>query len=92
MARRRIHAVGIDLQNDFCCTPTNTPGEYEGTLAVPGARNSCDRFAALIRRNIDRITGMSFTLDCHHAFHIGNHTFWVNSKGEVLPMYAPVLC
>src|SRR5919109_1316016 len=58
----RIAAFGIDCQVGFC-----TPG---ASLFVPGAVEDTQRTLAWLYSNLEKITGLCFTLDTHRVFQI----------------------
>src|SRR6185295_8489583 len=58
----RIAAFGIDVQVGFC-----VPG---ASLFVPGAVEDTRRTVEWMYRNLDRITGMFFSMDTHRVFQI----------------------
>jgi nicotinamidase-related amidase len=70
----RIAAFGIDCQVGFC-----TPG---ASLFVPGAVDDTRRAIDWLYRNMDRITGLHFSLDTHRVFQIFHPAFWVDEKGN----------
>src|SRR5215211_7131177 len=70
----RIAVFGIDAQVGFC-----TPG---ASLFVPGAVEDMQRAIGFIYRNLDRITGLHFSMDTHRVFQIFHPIFWVDSKGH----------
>jgi len=69
-----LRIVGIDWQNDFVDT--------KGSLYVPGADQDAHRFAQMVLRLKDKITGIHATLDSHQLVHIAHPVWWVNSEGE----------
>lgn len=70
----RIAAFGIDCQVGFC-----TPG---ASLFVPGAVEDTRRTVDWLYRNLDKITGLHFSLDTHRVFQIFHPAFWVDSNGK----------
>ena len=64
----------IDCQNDFCLP--------SGALSVNGAVEDCNRIAAFIRKNVDKINHISLTLDSHHEIHIAHPCFWKDANGN----------
>lgn len=69
-----LRIVGIDWQNDFV--------DPKGSLYVNGADQDAHRFAQMILRLKDKITGIHATLDSHQLVHIAHPIWWINSKGE----------
>ena len=74
MDKTRIAAFGIDCQVGFC-----TPG---ASLFVPGAVEDTQRTLDWLYRNLDRITGLHFSLDTHRVFQIFHPAFWVDASGK----------
>lgn len=88
MAKRIVHLITIDPQNDFC-TPlapgadakTAVAGHTKGALVVAGADKDMERLGKFITKNGSRIEQVHCTLDSHQFIHIAHPGFWVNSKG-----------
>ncbi len=72
--RYRVAAFGIDCQVGFC-----TPG---ASLFVPGAVEDTQRVVRWLYRNLDRITGLHFSMDTHRIFQIFHPAWWVGEGGE----------
>ncbi len=72
--RFRIAAFGIDCQIGFC-----TPG---ASLFVPGAVEDTRRTVEWIYRNLDKITGMHFSMDTHRVFQIFHPAWWTDREGR----------
>lgn len=70
----RIAAFGIDVQIGFC-----VPG---ASLFVPGAVEDTRRTVEWIYRNIDRITGLHFSMDTHRVFQIFHPAWWTDVEGK----------
>lgn len=70
----RIAAFGIDVQVAFC-----TPG---ASLFVPGAVEDTRRTLRWLYANMDRITGLVFSLDTHRAFQIFHPAWWQDAEGR----------
>jgi nicotinamidase-related amidase len=70
----RIAAFGIDCQLGFC--------HPEGSLFVPGAVEDTGRAVEWIYRNLDRITGLHFSMDTHRVYQIFHPGWWVDKDGE----------
>lgn len=69
----KVAVFGIDCQVGFC-----TPG---ASLFVPGAVEDMQRAIAFIYRNLDKITGLHFSLDTHRVFQIFHPAWWTDSNG-----------
>jgi nicotinamidase-related amidase len=74
MARKSIHMLVIDPQNDFA--------DPKGTLFVPGADQDMQRLTALLTRIRSKIDDIHVTLDSHHLVHIANPIFFRDSNGD----------
>ena len=70
----RVAAFGIDCQIGFCL-----PG---ASLFVPGAVEDTRRAIGWIYRNIDKITGLHFSMDTHRVYQIFHPSWWVDSSGR----------
>ena len=70
----RIAAFGIDCQVGFC--------HPEASLFVPGAVEDTQRTLAWLYGNLDRITGLHFSMDTHRVFQIFHPAWWTDEKGE----------
>jgi nicotinamidase-related amidase len=70
----RIAAFGIDAQVGFC-----TPG---ASLFVPGAVEDTQRTLAWLYANLDRITGLHFSMDTHRVFQIFHPAWWIDAEGK----------
>lgn len=70
----RIAAFGIDVQVGFCL-----PG---ASLFVPGAVEDTRRAVEWIYRNVDRITGLHFSMDTHRVFQIFHPAWWIDAEGR----------
>lgn len=65
----------IDPQNDFC--------DIEGAaLPVAGANDDLQRLARFIEANVDRIDGITVTLDSHASVAVERTTFWLGSDDQ----------
>jgi nicotinamidase-related amidase len=76
---RRVALLLVDVQNTFCLP------EFELFVAGRsgrGAIEDCERIAAFLYRNLDRITQIVVTLDTHTAAQIFHPLFWVDEAGE----------
>jgi nicotinamidase-related amidase len=72
--RYRIAAFGIDCQIGFC-----VPG---ASLFVPGAVEDTRRASRWLYANLDKISGLHFSLDTHRAFQIFHPAWWTDSAGR----------
>lgn len=72
--KHRIAAFGIDCQIGFC-----TPG---ASLFVPGAVEDTQRTCDWIYRNLDRITGLHFSMDTHRVFQVFHPAWWTDRAGQ----------
>jgi nicotinamidase-related amidase len=70
----RIAAFGIDCQVGFC-----TPG---ASLFVPGAVEDMQRTLVWLYSNLDRLTGLLFSLDTHRTFQIFHPAWWTDRQGR----------
>ncbi|MBI2571060.1 MAG: nicotinamidase [Candidatus Schekmanbacteria bacterium] len=70
----RVAAFGIDCQVGFCA-----PG---ASLFVPGAVADTCRTIEWLYANIDRITGLCFSMDTHRVFQIFHPAWWVDKDGH----------
>jgi nicotinamidase-related amidase len=77
--RRRVHALLIDVQKDFCF-PEGTL--YVGGRSGTGAIDDSRRLAEFLYRNAAVITGITATFDTHHAHQIFFVSFWVDADGQ----------
>jgi nicotinamidase-related amidase len=80
--QKRIAAFGIDCQIGFC-----TPG---ASLFVPGAVEDTERTLRWLYTNIDKITGIHFSMDTHRIFQIFHPAWWVDEKGRNPPPMTPI--
>ncbi|MBS1153901.1 MAG: nicotinamidase [Myxococcaceae bacterium] len=78
----RIAAFGIDVQVGFC-----TPG---ASLFVPGAVEDTTRTVEWMYRNLDKISGLFFSMDTHRVFQIFHPAWWVDANGNHPPPLTPV--
>lgn len=70
----KIAAFGIDCQIGFC-----TPG---ASLFVPGAVEDTKRTASWLYRNLDKLTGLHFSMDTHRVYQIFHPAMWIASDGN----------
>lgn len=80
--RFRVAAFGIDTQIGFC-----TP---RGSLFVPGAVEDTTRALAWLYGNVDKITGLHFSLDTHRIFQIFHPAWWKDAEGNHPPPFTPI--
>lgn len=80
MAKKNVHLITIDPQNDFCVA--SGPAGEKGALVVAGAEQDMDRLGKFISKNKKRIEQIHCTIDSHQLVHIAHPPFWVNSKGQ----------
>lgn len=71
---QNIHMLIIDPQNDFC--------DPNGSLFVDHANEDMDRLAQFIERNVNKISQIHVTIDCHHIADVSHPLLWVNSSGQ----------
>ncbi len=69
----RVAAFGIDVQVGFC-----TPG---ASLFVPGAVEDTTRTVEWLYRNLDKLSGLFFSMDTHRMFQIFHPAWWIDEKG-----------
>ncbi|MBI2894189.1 MAG: nicotinamidase [Deltaproteobacteria bacterium] len=80
--RFKIAAFGIDVQVGFCA-----PG---ASLFVPGAAEDSERTLRWLYGNLDRITGLCFSMDTHRVFQIFHPSWWVDSNGQHPAPFTPI--
>lgn len=80
MSAKKIHILGIDVQNDFCGNGNN--GQFAGSLFVPGADIDAERIAAFINKYGKKIDDIHMTLDSHRVVQVFHPIFWSNDKGQ----------
>ena len=78
----RIAAFGIDAQIGFC-----TPG---ASLFVPGAVEDTQRTIDWLYGNIDKITGLHFSMDTHRLFQIFHPAWWIDASGKHPAPFTPI--
>jgi nicotinamidase-related amidase len=76
---RRTALLLIDVQNTFCLPEFEL---FVGGRSGRGATEDCERIAAFLYRNLDRITQVVATLDTHTAAQIFHPLFWVDATGQ----------
>lgn len=70
----RVAAFGIDAQVGFC--------QPNASLFVPGAVEDTKRTLSWLYRNIDKITGLHFSMDTHRVFQIFHPAWWTDREGK----------
>jgi len=80
--RYKIAAFGVDCQVGFC-----TPG---ASLFVPGAVEDMQRTLGWLYGNIDKITGLIFSLDTHRVFQIFHPAWWRDRQGRPPEPFTPI--
>src|SRR5258706_7905449 len=78
----RIAAFGIDCQIGFC-----TPG---ASLFVPGAVEDTQRTLGWLYGNLDRLTGLHFSMDTHRVFQIFHPAWWTDLEGKHPQPFTPI--
>jgi nicotinamidase-related amidase len=78
----KVAAFGIDCQVGFC-----TPG---ASLFVPGAVEDMQRTLVWLYSNLDKITGLIFSLDTHRVFQIFHPAWWTNRQGQHPAPFTPI--
>ena len=78
----KIAAFGIDCQVGFC-----TPG---ASLFVPGAVEDMQRTLVWLYRNLDKLTGLLFSLDTHRVFQIFHPAWWRDRHGQPPAPFTPI--
>src|SRR5262245_6398464 len=73
----KIAAFGIDCQIGFC-----TPGS---SLFVPGAVEDTSRTLGWLYENMDKLTGLHFSMDTHRVFQIFHPAWWIDAQGRHPP-------
>ncbi|MNR71436.1 hypothetical protein D3C71_20520 [compost metagenome] len=90
MAKRNIHLIVIDPQNDFCDLPAEylpvdplNPGEMlKPQLAVAGAHADMLRLADFMNKGMRGLSDISVTLDSHHKVGIERPAMWKQGDGS----------
>ena len=78
----RIAAFGIDCQVGFC-QPT-------ASLFVPGAVADTQRTIEWLYRNVDRITGLHFSMDTHRVYQVFHPAWWIDENGRHPEPFTPI--
>lgn len=90
MAKKSIHLVIIDPQNDFCDLPEDIRKGEVPALPVTGAHADMLRVAALIEQAGAGLTEISVTLDSHLRLDIAHPTFWRQADGSPVSPFTPI--
>lgn len=80
--RRNVKLLLVDPQDDFA--------NPKGSLYVSGAEKAMERVAAMIDRVGDKLDQILCSMDSHAVLHIGNTTFWKDSKGNNPPPFTQI--
>jgi len=80
--RLRIAAFGIDTQVAFC--------HPEASLFVPGAVEDAQRTLRWLYANLDRLTGLVFSMDTHRVFQVFHPAWWQDAEGRPPPPLTPI--
>lgn len=74
----------IDPNNGFLKNVNYTPNLPGGdmNLCIPGALDTADTLANLIRRSKDKFNNIRVTLDSHHPIHIATPIFFKDRQGK----------
>jgi len=78
----KVAAFGIDVQVGFC-----TPG---ASLFVPGAVEDTQRTVEWLYGNLDKLSGLFFSMDTHRMFQIFHPAWWVAKDGHHPAPLTPV--
>ena len=78
----RVAAFGIDCQIGFA-----TPG---ASLYVPGAVDDTRRTVEWLYTNMDRLTGLHFSMDTHRVFQIFHPAWWIDADGKHPAPFTPI--
>jgi len=97
MAKRRLHLLIIDPQNDFCdlpasylpCNPLATE-KFAPALPVPGAHADMLRVSDLITQGCSGLSDITVTLDTHHRLDIAHPSFWTRGDGSAVAPFTVV--
>ena len=71
---KRSLLLAIDIQNDFM--------EDIGSLAVPGSRGDVRRLTKWMYHNMEGLTQVMCSLDCHSVEQIFHAGWWVDGEGK----------
>lgn len=98
MAKRNIHLLVIDPQNDFCDLPAEylpvdplNPGEtLKPQLAVAGAHADMLRLAEFMNKGMRGLADISVTLDSHHKVGIERPAMWMQADGSAVNPFTQI--
>lgn len=96
MAKRNLHLLVIDPQNDFCDLPADYcpadphGGRFAPALPVTGAHADMQRLAALIDMGRTGLSAITLTLDSHQHLDIAHPTFWQDSAGGAVTPFTQI--
>jgi nicotinamidase-related amidase len=77
---KRILLLGIDFQKDFC--------DEKGTLSVfPGSKRDIYNTTCFIYNNMEAITDIYLSIDCHYPLQIFFSTFWRDANNNIVPPF-----
>ena len=71
---KRTLLLVIDVQNDFM--------ENIGSLAVGGSKGDVERLTKWIYSNVEKLTQITCSLDCHSISQIFFADWWINKEGD----------
>jgi nicotinamidase-related amidase len=71
---KRILLLAIDVQNDFM--------ENIGSLAVAGSKGDVQRLTQWMYRNLESLTQVICSLDCHSMMQIFHPVWWLDKEGR----------
>ncbi|TYR34729.1 hypothetical protein FXV77_14765 [Sphingobacterium phlebotomi] len=72
--KKRTLLLAIDVQHDFM--------EGIGSLAVPGSKGDVQRLTQWIYRNMESLTQVICSLDCHSMMQIFHPAWWLDQEGK----------
>lgn len=78
----KVAAFGVDCQVGFI--------HPEASLAVPGAVEDTRRTLDWLYSNLDKITGLHFSLDTHRVFQIFHPAWWTDADGNHPAPFTPI--
>ena len=96
MAKRHLHLLIIDPQNDFCDLPSEfcpadpLGGRFSPALPVAGAHADMQRLARVIDAGRGGLSAITVTLDSHHHLDVAHPTFWQDETGAPVSPFTPI--
>ena len=72
--KKRTLLLAIDVQHDFM--------EDVGSLAVPGSKGDVQRLTQWMYRNMESLTQVICSLDCHSMMQIFHPAWWLDQEGR----------